>query len=147
MRQVRRALRTCRIWKDESVGIITRWQPAQIVTERLHERQHYASSGLASGERNLALFKIHCSPRKARQVAEPLAEIQTEKNEAAPFGIIPARFQDAFDFWQCESAPCRFVAQFEHRHAHRWIHSKQTLLDCLAKTDAQDLHAEIGGRA
>src|SRR5262249_24266639 len=64
MRQVTRTHRACRIWKDESVGIITRWQPAQIVTERLHERQHDAPSRLARRERNLAGGQIDRAPRQ-----------------------------------------------------------------------------------
>jgi hypothetical protein len=68
------------------------WQRCQVISERLHERQHDSPAGLASSERNLAAFKIHCAPCEARQVAESLAEIQTEKHKAASFGTVTARF-------------------------------------------------------
>jgi hypothetical protein len=89
---MKRCACACRIWKDEGVGIITRWEPCQVIAKRLHKRQHDPPSGLASNECNLALFEIHRTLCKTRQIAEPLAEIQTEKNEAAPFLILTARF-------------------------------------------------------
>ena len=97
-----------------------------LIAERLHERQYDSSSGLASGERNLAGIQIDRAPREFCQVAEPLSEIQAEKHEPAPFGIIATRFQDPLDFLERERAPFD-SALFEKLDARRRIDRDQSL--------------------
>jgi hypothetical protein len=43
--------------------------------------------------------------RQFCQFADPLSEIRAKKHEAAPFGIVGASSQDAFDFVERERAP------------------------------------------
>jgi hypothetical protein len=95
----------------------------------------------------ISLLKIHCAPRKLCQIAEPLAEIESEKHEAAPFDIVAARFQDALDFRERETAPRGFVARFKNRHAHSQIDREQALPNSLAEADAQNFQAQICSRA
>src|SRR5262249_24918100 len=102
----------CSIGEDVSVWIVTRWQRCQVISERLHQRQHDAPSRLARCERNLAGVQIDRAPREPSQVAESLADIEPEQNKATPFGIFTTCFEDSLDFRKCESASLRFPSRF-----------------------------------
>jgi hypothetical protein len=56
-------------------------------------------------ECNFAGLEIDGAPSELCQVAETLAEIQAKQHETAPFGIVEASSQDAFDFFERERAP------------------------------------------
>ncbi len=133
--------------EDESVWIVARWQRCQVIAERLHERQHDSSPGLAGRECNLASLEIDGAPCEFCQVTEPLSEIQAEKHKTAPFSIVTARFQNALDFRERECAPRGFVARFEKLHAQRRIAREQLLPGSFAETYPQNFQGQISGRA
>jgi hypothetical protein len=92
------------------------------------------------------LIEVDRAPSEARQIAEALTEIQTEKHQTTPFHVVTAGYQNAFDFRQRERAPCGFVTRFKKLHAHSRIDCEQSLPCSFAETYPQHLHAEIGGR-
>src|SRR5262249_40298542 len=97
----------CRVREDVSIWVIARWQFAQVINQRLQQRQHDAAAGLFCGEANFALLKIDSAPGQPSQITESLAEVKTEQDKAAPLFIVTARCKDAPDFRQRERPSLR----------------------------------------
>src|SRR5262245_44502351 len=100
IRQARCALVLRSIRKDVRVRVVARWQRAQIIDERLDERQHDAPACLFRSELDLVRLKVDGAPGEPRKITETLTEIQAEEHKTAPLSV--ARFDDALDLCERE---------------------------------------------
>src|SRR4030095_5393746 len=141
IRQAACVLRARRTREDVSIGIVACRKRGQVIAERLQKREDDSLSCFACCERNLASLKIDGTPREASQITETLAGVESEKQKAAPLHVMDARFQNPFDFCECERAALGFLGRFEQFHAHAWIHCEQFLPHRFPETDSQNFEA------